>query len=516
MFDADHVRVLADVLGVSIDDSDDVTAAYDVPGDYSALPAVDAEADRTPTDVTVDPGLAADEFNAFVSTFSLADSDAAAGGHALSGLDVAVKDNVAVAGVPLTAGADAFADATPAQHAPVVSRLLDAGATLTGKTNMDELAYGPTGETGGFGPTRNPRQDAHVAGGSSAGSGAAVAAGHVDAALGTDTGGSVRIPAAFCGVVGYKPSFGAVPRAGVVPLAPSLDQVGVLATSVTDVARVGDVIAGPHSNDPVTLGRSTGGLERAVREPPDIEDCSFGLAEEFLGPHVDPGVRGSVERAVDALTDAGATVEHVSVPRFEETAAAWDAIANVEFAVTLFAGHAPLGGVGVDDAWHAAVAAVPAADREFCDRVVENALDGAALLAEGGGSVYQRALAECERFADGFRTALDGHDALLAPTMPVTAPAVGEWPLSASEREVDRTERTAVDSEQSGREATDATDRPPLSVNVRQANLLGAPAVSVPCGYERGLPVGLQLLGGVGEDASLLGATRAVDAELPM
>nr|WP_201292990.1 amidase family protein [Halobacterium bonnevillei] len=148
MFDADHVRVLADVLGVSIDDSDADAAAFDVPGDYGALPAVDAEADRTPTDVTVDPGLAADEFNAFVSTFSLADSDAAAGGHALSGLDVAVKDNVAVAGVPLTAGADAFADATPVRHAPVVSRLLDAGATLTGEDEHGRTRVRPHGRDG--------------------------------------------------------------------------------------------------------------------------------------------------------------------------------------------------------------------------------------------------------------------------------------------------------------------------------------------------------------------------------
>lgn len=514
MFDADHVRALADRLGVSADDHDDLTGALDVPGNYGALPAADAEADRTPTDVTLDPGLAADEFNAFLSTFSLADGDAASGGGALSGMDVAVKDNIAVAGVPLTAGATAFADATPARHAPVVSRLLDAGATLTGKTNMDELAYGPTGETGGFGPTRNPRQDAHVAGGSSAGSGAAVAGGYADAALGTDTGGSVRIPASFCGVVGYKPSFGAVPRAGVVPLAPSLDQVGVLATSVTDAARVGDVVAGGHRSDPATLGRSVGDLARAARDTPAVEDCSFGLAEEFLGPHVDPGVRGRVEHAVDALTAEGATVEHVSVPRFEETAAAWDAIANVEFAAALFAGLSPLGGVGVDDAWHADVAAVSAADREFCDRVVENALDGAALLADGGGSVYQRALAECERFADGFRTALDGHDALLAPTMPVTAPAVGEWPLSTG-RDAPRAEPAGVAREQGDRDAADATDRPPLSVNVRQANLLGAPAVSVPCGRERGLPVGLQLLGAPGDDATLVAAAGAVEAVLP-
>lgn len=490
MRNADHVRAVGELLGLSVDGSADV----DMPGDYDALGVVDAESAPTPTDVTVDPDRSADEYNAFVSTFALA------GDHGpLGDVDLAVKDNVAVAGVPLTAGVRAFGNATPDRHAPVVSRLLNAGATLVGKTNMDELAYGPTGETGGFGPTRNPRQPAHVAGGSSAGSGAAVAAGQVDAALGTDTGGSVRIPASFCGVVGYKPSAGAVPRAGVVPLAPSLDQVGVLASTVPDAARVADVVAGPHSSDRATVGRSVGDLAARATDPPAVADCSFGLPEEFLGPHVDPAVRGCVEDAVDTLEAAGASVEHCSVPRFDETAPAWDAVANVEFAVALFAGLTPLDGVGVDGAWHSAVAGVLRSDRDhrFCDRVVENALDGAALLTESGGAVYQRALAECERFAVGYRDALEGHDALLAPTMPITAPAVGEWPLSAPEREADGAE-----------------DRPPLSVNVRQANLLGAPALSLPCGRDGGLPVGLQLLGAPGEDAALVAAASAVEAGL--
>ncbi|WP_336036205.1 amidase [Halobacterium yunchengense] len=484
MPDFDQRRVVAALLGA---DPGDVPAART----YGALPPADAPPARQPVAVTLDPDVSDDEFNAFTATFDLAGAD----DGPLAGLDVAVKDNVAVAGVPLTAGASAFADAEPGRHAPVVDRLLDAGATVTGKTNMDELAYGPTGETGGFGPTRNPRGDAHVAGGSSAGSGAAVAAGVADAALGTDTGGSVRIPASFCGVVGYKPSFGAVPRAGVVPLAASLDQVGVLAASVETAAAVADAVAGSHPLDPATAGRSPGALADAAGAPPAVADCSFGLAEEFLGEHVGPAVRGRVERAADALEAAGATVEHVSVPRFDETAYAWDAVANVEFAAAVAAGFAPLGGVSVDDAWHrAAAAALADGDASFYDRVVENALDGAALLAASGGSVYDRALAEVRRFADGYRTALGDHDALLAPTMPVTAPAVGEWPLSAAER--------------SARDF----DGPPLSVNVRQANLVGAPAVSVPCGRVRGLPVGLQLLGEPGRDEAVLAAASAVEA----
>lgn len=494
MTDADRTRALTTVLGLNAE-----TAAAHVDrldaSRYDALTGDAEEEDSTAplTDVAFNPGD--EEDNVFVSTFTLQGDEEGP----LAGVTLGVKDNVAVAGVPLTAGTGAFADATPARHAPAVVRLLNAGATLVGKTNMDELAYGPTGETSAFGPTRNPHESTRVAGGSSAGSGAAVAAGVVDAALGTDTGGSVRIPASFCGVVGYKPSFGVVPRTGVVPLAPSLDQVGVLANAVADAARVADVIAGPDGYDRATAGGPAEDLAKAAADPPRLADCSFGLADEFLGDHVDRRVRERIECAVDSLRAAGARVDRVSVPRFASTAPAWNAIANVEFAAALFAGLASLDGVGVDAAWHADVVSALRADAaggRFGDRVVENALDGAALLEECGASVYHRALAESRRFAEGYLATLDGHDALLAPTMPVTAPAVGEWPLSAAERE-------AADAE-----------RPPLSVNVRQANLVGAPALSLPCGRVDGLPVGIQLLGAPGGDVPLLTAAAAVEAAL--
>ena len=494
MTDDERLRAVAALLGLDPEDRTIPTpgtaaAAYDdLPGaDPGGVPA---------TGATLDPEEEVDPYDAFVSTFPpVSEGGSAAGDAPLAGTEVAVKDNVAVAGAPLTAGVRAFADAVPAGHAPAVARLLDAGATVVGKTNMDALAYGPTGETGGFGPTRNPRDPDHVAGGSSAGSAAAVAADAVDAALGTDTGGSVRIPASFCGVVGYKPSFGAVPRAGVVPLAPSLDQVGVLAASVRDAARVGDAIAGPHPGDPATRGRTVEDLSGVAADPPTPADCSFGVAAEFLGDHVDAAVRARVDAAVEALAAAGADVDEVSVSRFDRTAPAWDAVANAEFAATLLAGFAPAGGVAVDGAWHDAVGDVRIDDLALGARVVENALDGAALLDRGGGEAYARALAECDRFRASYRAALSGRDALLAPTMPVTAPALGEWPLSAAERDA----------------AGDA-DRPPLSVNVRQANLVGAPAVSIPCGRVDGLPVGLQLLGAPGGDASLLGAAAAVES----
>jgi len=193
--------------------------------------------------VTVNPGANTDPHNAFTSTFRV---DGGTG--QLGDLAVAVKDNISVGGEPMSCGLGVFADAVPASDAVVVTLLLAAGATLTGKANMDELAYGPTGETNAFGTVGNPAAPGRVSGGSSAGSAAAGAGGHVDAALGTDTGGSVRIPASFCDIVGFKPTWGMVPTDGVLELSYTLDYVGTLARDIQTVARLASTIA----DDPTT------------------------------------------------------------------------------------------------------------------------------------------------------------------------------------------------------------------------------------------------------------------------
>jgi amidase/aspartyl-tRNA(Asn)/glutamyl-tRNA(Gln) amidotransferase subunit A len=456
---------------------------------YDALPGLAAPRgmDDPVGGVTLDPGPDADPLNAFLATFDPPEP----GAGPLDGLEVAVKDNTAVAGVPMTCGSRVFESAVPGRHATVVRRLIEAGAAVVGKTNMDELAYGPTGETSAFGPVANPADREHVAGGSSSGSAAAVAAGEVDAALGSDTGGSVRIPASFCGAVGVKPSWGLVPRTGVVELAYTLDHVGPIARDVRTAAELLDAISGPDPGDPSSgdADRPEGTAVCAVADPPSPGELSVGLPEELFA-ETEPAVEEQVRGVIADLEAAGATVEPVSVPTVSDAVHVWNAVTNVEFADTLRSGLVPVRRrVALDPTWQdAAAGALAARAGEFGPVVRRKALVGAALL-ERDGRAYVRARTLCDRLAREFAAALEGRDALLAPTMPVTAPELGAW---------------AAGSYSSGPDV-------PLAYNTRPADLAGIPAVSVPAGDLEGLPVGLQAVGARHDDHALLGVARALE-----
>jgi amidase/aspartyl-tRNA(Asn)/glutamyl-tRNA(Gln) amidotransferase subunit A len=428
--------------------------------------------------VTVDPGTDTDPHNAFTSSFEV---DGGTG--QLDDLTMAVKDNIAVGGVPMTCGSAVFADAVPASDATVVTRLLAGGATLTGKANMDELAYGPTGETSAFGTAKNPAAPGRVPGGSSSGSAAAVAAGHVDAALGTDTGGSVRIPASFCDVVGFKPTWGTVPTDGVVELSYTLDHVGPLARDVQTVARVADAIAED----------STATLVGAVTDPPAVDALALGVPEQFFGDHLTETVERTIVERIDELTAAGATVEEVSVPLFEEAVQIWNAIVNVEFATFLEAAATPLFRRGrVDASWHrGATAGITDDGRGFGDVVERKAVEGKYLVRELGADPYVAARNRCRALAEEFAAALEGLDVLVTPTMATEPIEVGCW---------------TPHSYASG------DDVPPLAVNTRPADLAGLPAITLPAGDPDTYPVGIQFIGGRGADARVLAAGAAFEA----
>jgi amidase/aspartyl-tRNA(Asn)/glutamyl-tRNA(Gln) amidotransferase subunit A len=426
-------------------------------------------------DVTHDPDEAADQYNAFISLFELAGGDGS-----LADLTVAVKDNIAVGGVRLTCGSSVFADAIPRRDAPVVKRLLGAGATISGKTNMDELAYAPTGETSAFGPAKNPVVEGRITGGSSSGSAAAVAAGRVDAALGTDTGGSVRMPAAFCGLVGMKPTWGRVPQAGVVELSYTLDHVGPLAPDVSTAARVMEQIADTATDESFT---------EAVAEPPAVESLTIGVPEEFYGDYVSETVSQTVRARIDELSDAGAVVRDVSLPLVDDAVEMWNAITNVEFATFLGAGATPLYRRGeIDPWWHRdAVAGIDSPDRSFGDVVQRKAVEGAYLLAEERADHYVAARNGCRALAAQFEAALSDCDVLLTPTMASEPIERGVWnPHSYA----------------SG--GDDAA--PPLAVNTRPANLTGLPALTVPAHDPTTEPIGVQFIGSAGADATVLAA----------
>lgn len=444
-----------------------------------------------PTDIRYRPDAEKDPLNAFITRFSLSFSNT---DGTLEGMDIALKDNHAVAGVPMTCGSRTLEGAVPQQHATVVKRLLDAGAHLVGKTNMDEFAYGPTGETSQFGPTHNPVNPDHVSGGSSSGSGAAVGNGDVDAALGSDTGGSVRIPAAFCGVVGMKPSWGVVPRFGFVELAYTLDHIGPLAKDVETVASVMDAIAGVDSSDPSSerANRLEQSFEAAASDPPAIDSLSIGLPEEFFDDYLSAGVRDVMDTTIDAVESAGATTEKLSIPTVADAVPISNAIMASEFAAAIRSGGVPFRrNVPSDTAWQDTfTAALRAHGHKLGDVAKRKLIEGTYLSERYDGRHYVRARAGCRQLQEEFAAAFDGVDVLLTPTLPAVAPEIGAWSADSYGETI------------------------PIAVNTRPVNLAGLPAVTLPAGTHEDLPVGLQIIGPAYRDPKVLAVARALERDV--
>jgi Asp-tRNA(Asn)/Glu-tRNA(Gln) amidotransferase A subunit family amidase len=420
-----------------------------------------------------------DPYNAFVSTFL---ADAPMNGP-LSSLSLAVKENVAVAGVTATCGTDCF-EWTPSVDAAVVERLRAAGAGVEATTNMDPFAFGTTGEWSAHGRTDNPAVEGRVPGGSSSGSGAAVAAGLVDAALGTDTAGSVRIPAAFCGVVGYKPTYGLVPTTGVVDLSPSNDHVGVLARDVQTTASVVETIAGREATRPASLAGPSG-LSFADDLDADLPSLRVGIPQEFMAV-TDDAVAARVEGALnDCIVSLGFDTEDVAFPEHEAAATVNDAQTLMEFADLLGRGQ-PLG-TGRERGLREALQR--AADRLTVPDRVRRAVETGEALLDAHPDAYGQSWDTRRRVIRRQQALFGGVDLLATPTMPMVAP------------EFDSVE-------QGGPTVMDTV------ANTAPFNCTGAPAVTIPCGDVRGAPVGIQFVAPPGADGFLLRVANAVEGVL--
>lgn len=404
---------------------------------------------------------------------------------ALAGVPVAVKDNVATADMPTTAASRVLAGYVPPFDATVVARLRAAGAVVIGKTNLDEFGMGSTGENSSRGPTRNPRDRTRVAGGSSSGSAAAVGAGVVALAVGTDTGGSSRLPAAFCGVVGFKPTYGAVSRHGLFAYASSLDQVGLLGATVEDVRLGLEAVVGADPRDATSFDLEPGGPEPGT---PDLAGRRFGVVRELAGAGFGTEARRAVELATDAVRARGAEVVEVSVPDVDLAVACYYVIAAAEASSNLarYAGMLYGRRVGVERDGQEAVMRATRGElfgREVKRRVL---LGSFALSAGNYDAYYGRALKVRRKLAEQVRAALEGVDALVTPTAPG-----GAYPL--------------------GEKSGDPLAMYLGDVATCLANLAGYPAVSVPCGADaHGLPLGLQLVGPAAGDWELLRLAGAV------
>jgi aspartyl-tRNA(Asn)/glutamyl-tRNA(Gln) amidotransferase subunit A len=406
----------------------------------------------------------------------------------LAGVPVALKDNLCTRGVPTTCSSRILEGWRPPYDATVVTRLERAGAVVVGKTNMDEFAMGSSTETSATGPTRNPHDTTRVPGGSSGGSAAAVAAGFVPLALGSDTGGSIRQPAALCGVVGMKPTYGTVSRYGLVAFASSLDQIGPFATTVADAALLFDVIGGHDPADSTSLNRPT---PRVVSVLDDgVAGLTVGVLAELL-EGADPDVVARVRQAADALAAAGAHVEEVSVPEVRLGLSAYYLIAPGEASSNLARYDGVRYGLRVDAP---DTVAMNTASRSagFGPEVKRRIMLGTYVLSAGYmDAYYNQALRVRTRIIEGFDAAYRRCDVLLGPTTPTTAFALG------------------------------AKTGDPLTMYLSDvctipSNLAGHPAVSVPFGPgEDGLPVGVQLLGPALSEGTLFKVAAVVEAAAP-
>lgn len=426
--------------------------------------------------------MSADSLNAFVTRCDLGGADGP-----LSDVTVGVKDNISTEGVETTCGSEVLDGYVPPYDATAVARLNQEGARVVGKTNMDEFGMGTTTETSAHGPTRNPVDEDYVPGGSSGGSAAAVASGDVDAALGTDTGGSVRCPAAFCGIVGLKPTYGLVSRYGLIAYANSLETIGPMARDVETTARVLDAIAGADERDGTCSAEAkeyTAAVENAEGA---LEGATVAVPEELVGEGVEEGVRERFEDALDALREEGAVVRDVSMPSLEKALAAYYVIAMGEASSNLarFDG-VRYGPDGEGDGWNEAFAD---ARRRFGDEVKRRIMLGTYALSEGYyGDYYDKAQNARALVRSDFDDVLDEADVVASPTMPIT-------PFEIGEALEDPLQMYLADA------------------NTTPVNLAGVPSISVPCGRseENGLPVGLQLTAGRFEETKLLKVAHAFE-----
>ena len=402
----------------------------------------------------------------------------------LAGVMVALKDNICTKGLPTTCGSSMLKGYRSPYEATVVKKLLRAGGLIAGKTNLDEFGMGSSTENSAFGPTLNPVDRSLVPGGSSGGSAAAVAAGYVRIALGSDTGGSVRQPAAFCGVVGIKPTYGRVSRYGLIAFASSLDQIGTIGATVLEASLLLEIVSGHDARDSTSAQKPVPSYKDAVVE--GVEGMVIGIPTEYFPEQLDPSVRALLDEACERLIDAGAEVRPVSLPHTEFAIPCYYVLATAEASSNL----ARYDGVrfGVRVPAEGLERMYEGTRGNFGSEVKRRIMLGTYVLSSGYYDAYygtaQRTRAS---IAHDFKTAFSEVDVLLTPTSPTPAFPLGE-------RVLDPVAMYLSD------------------VFTVTANLAGIPGLSVPIGTVGGLPLGAQLLGPWWGENRIIAAAGALEA----
>ena len=411
---------------------------------------------------------------------------------ALAGIPIAIKDNICVRGMQTSCGSRILGNYQPPYNATVIERLLAAGAVVVGKTNCDEFAMGSSNENSAFGAVKNPWDASRVPGGSSGGSAAAVAAGIVPIALGSDTGGSVRQPAALCGVVGLKPTYGRNSRYGLVAFASSLDQVGIFARSTKDVAGVLTIISGRDIHDATTAAVPVPNYAAGLTKEGDLKGARIGFPRTLFGEGLDAEVRASVEAVVDVYRELGAEVVDVELPNARYSIAVYYIIATAEASSNLARFDGARYGFRAEDAPELRQMYRKTREEGFGAEVKRRIMLGTYVLSAGYYEAYYgKAQQVRSLLKEDFRKAFESCDAIITPTSPTPAFLIGE-----------------------------KTDDP-LAMYLNDiytvtANLAGIPGISVPCGLSSNrLPIGFQLLGPYWSEPSLFKLAHAYETARP-
>ncbi len=447
-------------------------------GETTAVALTQALLDRiTALDPTIAAFLTLDADGALAQA-TAADARRAAGERgALLGMPLGIKDVISTEGLRTTCGSQILANYVPPFDATAITRLRDAGAVLLGKLNCDEFAMGSSTENSAFGITRNPWDTSRVPGGSSGGSAAAVAAGMAPGTLGTDTGGSIRQPAALCGISGLKPTYGRVSRYGLVAYGSSLDQIGPLAHTACDCAILLQALAGHDPRDGTSATEATSDYVGALTG--DIRGLRIGIPREYFVAGMQPGVETAVRTAIATLREAGATVREVSLPHSKYALPVYYIIAPAEASANLARYDGVRYGVAAEGAsyWEVLEGTRGAG---FGPEVRRRIMLGTYALSAGYyDAYYKRAQQVRTLIRRDYQQVFAEVDLLAAPVTPSVAFKIGEH----------RDDPLAMYLE---------------DVCTLPANLAGVPGLSVPCGFSEGLPVGLQLIGRPFDEATLL------------
>jgi len=410
-------------------------------------------------------------------------------GGPLTGVPIAVKDNISTEGVRTTCASKMLENFVPPYDATVVKKLRDAGLVMVGKTNMDEFAMGTTTENSAFQLTRNPWNLDLVPGGSSGGSAAAVAGSLAPLSLGSDTGGSIRMPAALCGIAGFKPSYGRCSRYGLVAFGSSLDQIGPFAKSVEDIALISQAITGRDPMDSTSLDLppiSTAGLKEG-----SLKGLKVAIPSELMGDELQPGVRAEIEKTIEVLVREGAVVSEIRLPSLKLGVTTYYIIAPAEASSNLARFDGIRYGSRVADEKDGHVEMVEKTRAKlFGHEVKARIMIGTYALSAGYyDAFYNRAQQVRTLMKQELLATLKDYDVILTPTSPVTAFKLGE--------------------------VSDPMALKLLDLCTIPANMAGMPGISINCGFANGLPVGLQLLGAPLEDEKLLQIAYTVEQALP-